>query len=73
MERTVRFLVNRDVFNPEGIIQQAFVAGSSYKMTDASANRWVRRGVAVDVEPEPVSMAKKAAAKKKTFGTRAKG
>jgi len=41
----IKFLENRTVNNPDGKDQE-FVAGKTYDMNPASAQRWVRRGVA---------------------------
>lgn len=45
-----RFLVDREV---GGIEPQTFTAGQEYDLPAASVERWVRRGVAVEVEAKP--------------------
>lgn len=45
----VKFLETRKVKAEEG---ETFEAGKAYELADASAERWIRRGVAVAVTDE---------------------
>lgn len=56
-----RFLVDRQV---DGIEPQTFSAGEVYDLPRASVDRWVRRGVAVEVPDEPAVTSQPKSAKK---------
>jgi hypothetical protein len=48
----------------EGQLERLFKIGDIEELSDASAQRWIRRNVAVEAEAKPVARAKKARSKK---------
>ena len=61
----VKFLVDRDVY-AHGEIEVSYKAGEVYDLPAASADRWLRRKVAVEyVEPPKPKVTIKAKPKKK--------
>lgn len=65
----VRFLESREVRDHSGTVETAFEAGKVYSLPVASADRWVRRGVAevnaVDVVEDDAEPVKKKVRRKK--------
>lgn len=45
----VKFTQSREVLDADRNVEQAFEAGKTYELNPASAQRWVRRGVATYV------------------------
>lgn len=55
----VKFLASRTVYDADGKVEAAFHKGKTYPLPEASAHRWIRRGVAEVAIPEKKESAKK--------------
>lgn len=52
-KKTVEFTQDRVVEDADGNVLHQFKAGKRYDLVAASADRWIRRGVAFDVNATP--------------------
>ena len=52
-KKTVEFTQDRAIEDAEGNVVKRFKAGKQYDLPVASADRWIRRGVAFDVSATP--------------------